>query len=255
MVAAIENETGRYDVNTRRHERSRAFVAGNGLPARLLKRTLRQVGATVEVGRCATPPEASVNGYPDVVFATPDIGVDAVECVSTWSRVDGIAVIAFQNADVAERLELFDAGADDVWPVDISPEEAGARLRAVLRRVGRDRRLELTDGERVVSITRNDLMVDGASIRMTRIRHHLLFVLAENHPHTTGHDELIEKVWGYQVVGDEPGFVQTQVSRLRRELDRAGLPDLVRTARGVGYGLCGQFTRSPLGASGSSLGS
>ena len=55
MVAAIENETGRYDVNTRRHERSRAFVAGNGLPARLLKRTLRQVGATVEVGRCATP--------------------------------------------------------------------------------------------------------------------------------------------------------------------------------------------------------
>ena len=68
------------------------------------------------------------------------------------------------------------------------------------------------------------------------------------------HDELIEKVWGYQVVGDEPGFVQTQVSRLRRELDRAGLPDLVRTARGVGYGLCGQFTRSLLGASGSSLG-
>lgn len=243
MFATIENGTSRSEANTRPSERSKAFVAGNGLPARLLRRTLRHIGASVEIGRCTTPPEASAGGYPDVVFATQDLGVDPVECISTWSRVDGIAVIAFQNTEVADRLELFDAGADDVWPLDITAEEAGARLRALLRRIGRDRRLELTDGERVVSITRNDLMVDGQPIRMTRIRHHLLFVLAENHPHTTGHDELIEKVWGYQVVGDEPGFVQTQVSRLRRELDHAGLGDLVRTARGVGYGVCPQFTR------------
>lgn len=246
MIGAIEPEPGRYDADTRALEHAKAYIAGAGLPSRLLRRTLRQVGATVEVGRYTTPPEASVNGYPDVVFATQDAGIDALECVSTWSRVDGIAVVAFQHTEVADRLELFDAGADDVWSMDITPEEAGARLRALLRRIGRDRRLELTDGRRVVSVTRNDLMVDGAPIRMTRIRHHLLFVLAENHPHTTGHDELIEKVWGYQVIGDEPGFVQTQISRLRRELDRANLPELVRTARGVGYGLCPQFTRSPL---------
>ncbi|MGE3961701.1 MAG: winged helix-turn-helix domain-containing protein [Dehalococcoidia bacterium] len=227
-------------------ERARVYIAGNGVPARLLRRTLRQVGANVELGRGALPPDAPGSGYPEVVFTTQDGELDPEACIAAWSRVDGIAVIAFQTTEVSDRLRFFDAGADDVWALDITPEEAGARLRAVLRRLGPHRRLDLTDGQRAVAITRNDLMVEGVSIRMTRIRHHLLFVLAENHPHTTGHDELIEKVWGYQVVGDEPGFVQTQVSRLRRELDQAGLPDFVRTARGVGYGICPEFVRPAL---------
>ncbi|MCK9495678.1 MAG: winged helix-turn-helix domain-containing protein [Dehalococcoidia bacterium] len=222
-------------------DRVRSYIAGAGLPARLLRRTLRQVGVAVEVGRTAVPPELSASGYPDAFFATEDIDLDTLACIRAWSRLDGIAVIAFQQTEVADRLQLFDAGADDVWSLDITPEEAGARLRALLRRIGRDRRLELGNGIQHVSITRNDLMVDERPIRMTRIRHHLLYVLAENHPRTTGHDELIEKVWGYQVIGDEPGFVQTQVSRLRRELDEAGVPDLVRTARGVGYGICQDF--------------
>src|SRR3546814_11271301 len=100
--------------------------------------------------------------------------------------MDGVAVIAFQASEVEDRLRLFDAGADDIWSLDITPEEAGARLRALLRRIGRDRRLELTDGSHQISVTRNDLLVDERSIRMTRFRHHLLYVLAENHPRTTG---------------------------------------------------------------------
>jgi|GEM_PF-1897032 len=234
-------------------ERVRAYVAGAGVPARLLRRTLRRIGCGVEVGRSALPPEVSGGGYPDVFFAADEQSADALDCIRAWSRVDGVAVIAFQATEVVERLRLFDAGADDVWPLDIAPEEAAARLRAMLRRIGRDHRVELFSDDRQVVITRNDLMVDGRSVRMTRIRHHLLYVLAENHPRTTGHDELIEKVWGYQVVGDEPGFVQTQVSRLRRELEDAGLPGLIRTARGVGYGIGAEFAHLGLVATNSAV--
>lgn len=222
-------------------ERVRAYIAGTGVPGRLLRRTLRRIGCGVEVGRAALPPQMSASTYPDVFFVVDEPDVDVLACIRAWSRVDGVAVIAFDAADVVERLRLFDAGADDVWALDIAPEEAAARLRAMLRRIGHDHRLELISSDREVMITRNDLMVDGRSVRMTRIRHHLLYVLVENHPRTTTHDELIEKVWGYQVVGDEPGFVQTQVSRLRRELEGVGLPDLIRTARGVGYGVSPRF--------------
>lgn len=236
-------------------ERVRAYVAGTGVPARLLRRTLRRIGCGVEVGRSSFPPEMSGGAYPDVFFVADEPDAEALDCIRAWSRVDGVAVIAFQATEVIERLRLFDAGADDVWPLDIAPEEVAARLRALLRRIGRDHRVELFSAERQVVITRNDLMVDGRSVRMTRIRHHLLYVLAENHPRTTGHDELIEKVWGYQVIGDEPGFVQTQVSRLRRELEDAGLSGLIRTARGVGYGIGPEFAHLGLVARNSAPGS
>lgn len=222
----------------------RAQIAGASLAARILQRTLRQAGVVAEVGAGGTPLEVSAAGYPDAFLVTDDPQTDALASVAAWSRRDGVAVVAFGAFELPARLALFDAGADDVWAVDLRPEEAVARLHAILRRMGRESRIELTDGAYHLAITRNDLMVDGRSIRMTRIRHHLLFILAENHPGTTRHDELIEQVWGYQVIGgDEPGFIQTQVSRLRRELAQAGLGELVRTARGVGYGISPRFSR------------
>lgn len=109
--------------------------------------------------------------------------------------------------------------------------------------MGRRRVPTLPDGRHSVAISRSDVSVDGTPIRLARLRHHLLYVLAAGHPQTAGHQELIHKVWGYDIEVDAQGFVQTQVSRLRGNLGEVGLLDLVRTNRGVGYGISPSYSR------------
>src|SRR5690606_32036979 len=66
-------------------DRMKAYIAGAGVPARLLRRTLRQVGCSVEVGRLSVPSEVGGSAYPDAFFITEALDADAAASVHAWS--------------------------------------------------------------------------------------------------------------------------------------------------------------------------
>ena len=139
----------------------------------------------------------------------------------------------FRSEDLDKLLGLR-LGADDYIVKPFSPLEVVARVRAVLRR---------TAQQPVVSVVRvGDLEVDpvamvalvsGVRLDLTLTEFKLLETLCRHTNRTFTRTELLEVA-----VPDSDALervVDAHLANLRKKLERAGLPNLLETVRGVGY--------------------
>ncbi|GAA4054123.1 response regulator transcription factor [Nonomuraea soli] len=137
---------------------------------------------------------------------------------------------------VYDEAEALDTGADDYLAKPFSYVVLLARLRALVRRGGR---------ERPVSITVGDLVIDPAGIRchrgeteisLTPKEFAVLHGLARRAGEVVSKSELLAQAWDFSYDGD-PNIVEVYISALRRKIDQPfGRTSLV-TVRGAGYRL------------------
>ena len=177
----------------------------------------------------------------DIMLPGKD-GLDVLREIRKSSAVPVIMLTARESeVDKVVGLEL---GADDYLTKPFSPRELVARVKAVLRRS----RPQEEAGEAV--ITRGDLTVDAGrrrvevkglgEVELTAKEFDLLYVLAANPGIVLKRDRLMEKVWGYEYVGDTR-TVDVYIRHLREKLnDEADNPRFIETVRGVGYRFKGE---------------
>jgi DNA-binding response OmpR family regulator len=153
---------------------------------------------------------------------------------STGDKVPIILLTA--KDDVSDRVTGLDAGADDYVVKPFSIEELLARIRASLRRtqdvdpdvlVFED--LSLNRGTREVSRK-------GRSIELTAKEFDLLEYLISHPRQVITRDQILEKVWGYDFMGDS-NIIEVYVRYLRLKLEAEGEKRLIQTIRGVGYAI------------------
>ena len=132
-------------------------------------------------------------------------------------------------------------GADDYVVKPFSPQELVSRVRAVMRRLGReqpfesenDRALEfdgLTINPRSRVVTVNNLPVE-----LTAKEFDMLYLLAQHPRQVFTREQLLERVWGGAQYID-PGTVTVHVRRLREKIeDDPSKPMRLLTVWGVGY--------------------
>jgi len=141
-----------------------------------------------------------------------------------------------EEADKVTGLEL---GADDYITKPFSMRELLARVRANIRRSAME---EPKAPEELISIgplqidCRNfDVRRDGVSVSLTTREFDLLKFLAAAPGEVFSREELMEKVWNYDYVGDVR-TVDVAVRRLREKLERdPAEPEYILTKRGKGY--------------------
>lgn len=140
----------------------------------------------------------------------------------------------------ADRIAGLELGADDYVVKPFSPQELVSRVRAVMRRLGREQAeaeperalsfdgLSIDPRSRVVN-------VDGAEIELTAKEFDMLYLLARHPRQVFTREQLLDRVWGGAQYID-PGTVTVHVRRLREklELDPAH-PTRLMTVWGVGY--------------------
>lgn len=139
--------------------------------------------------------------------------------------------------DERDRVAGLELGADDYVVKPFSPREVAARVRSVLRRVGRpDLPSTIEFGEVFIDVERRIVQRDGDDIELTRLEFELLVFMASNPGRVVSRDEALRTVWDSSPEWQDPATVTVHVRRLRQKLERdPSEPEHLLTAYGVGY--------------------
>lgn len=186
---------------------------------------------------------------PDVVLLDvimPEMtGMEVMRRIREQMNIPVIMVTAKDSdQDKVRGLEL---GADDYIVKPFSPEELGARIRAVLRRAVGNQNTERVIHVQNVEIDLNRRLVsrDGEVVSLTRTEWLLLQYLAANAGKVMLNAELLSKVWGPEY-HDDVQYLRVWVSRLRRKLEpNPNEPMIIKTMQGIGYMLDAEPAISP----------
>ncbi len=147
-------------------------------------------------------------------------------------------IIISAKGETFDKVLGLELGADDylVKPFDI--KELTARVKAVLRRSST--REVPSDSEVVkfenieISRQKYELKLNGKSVDVPPKELDLLYFLASNYNRVFSRDQLLDKVWGFDYLGDSR-TVDVHVKRLREKLDGVSDKWLLKTVWGVGY--------------------
>ena len=161
-----------------------------------------------------------------------------------------IILVTAKDSD-SDKVRGLELGADDYIVKPFSPEELGARIRAVLRRsTGAQSAERVVRAANVeIDLDRRLVTRDGDPVTLTRTEWLLLQHLAANVGKVLMNAELLSKVWGPEY-RDDVQYLRVWVSRLRAKLEpEPAEPVIIKTRQGIGYFLDGQ--PAPVAASAS----
>ncbi len=162
--------------------------------------------------------------------------------LTRWLREQSNVPIIILTArrEEIDRIAGLEMGADDYVVKPFSPQELVSRVRAVLRRLGREQ--AETESEREVSF--EGLSIDprsrvvkvmGDEVDLTAKEFDMLYLLARHPRQVFTREQLLDRVWGGAQYID-PGTVTVHVRRLREKLENdPSHPMRLLTVWGVGY--------------------
>ncbi|MDJ0619426.1 MAG: response regulator transcription factor [Calothrix sp. MO_192.B10] len=151
---------------------------------------------------------------------------------ATGSKIPIILLTA--KDEVESRVAGLDAGADDYVIKPFSMEELLARIRAHLRRTWKDNRDLLQFEDLSLNCDSREVFRGTRAIELTAKEFDLLEYLMSNPRQVFTREQILERVWGYDFVGDY-NVIEVYIRYLRVKLEENNEKRLIHTIRGVGY--------------------
>ncbi len=163
-------------------------------------------------------------------------GLSGVEiCRRLRDTGDKVPIILLTAKDeVSDRVTGLDAGADDYLVKPFSIEELLARVRAALRRHQEQASDRLQFADLLLDRSSREVRRGQRAIELTAKEFDLLDYLLAHPKQVLTRDQILERVWGYDFMGDS-NIIEVYVRYLRLKLEAEGEPRLIQTVRGVGY--------------------
>jgi two-component system response regulator MprA len=206
--------------------------------SRALDRGLRRESYVVDLARTGEEAleRASPGEHDAIVLDLMLPGIDGFAvCRSLRARNVGAPVLMLTaRADVSDRIQGLDAGADDYLVKPFDFDELLARLRALLRRSLPGVSAVVLVGRLRLDPASHTVTCDERRTELTAREYAVLEVLVQNVGRVVSRRELLERVWG-QHDDASANVVDVYVGYLRRKLEPASGPRLIRTVRGVGF--------------------
>lgn len=184
---------------------------------------------------------------PDLILLDIGLpGMDGLDALRHFESRIGVPVIFLtaRRRELDEVLGL-ELGADDYITKPFDKDVLLARIKSVLRRFAQSEQSIAADtekgplvvGDMAIDTAAHSVTVAGQPLELTPLEFDLLHVLAENAGHVLSVDDLLDRVWGQEYVG-QPQVVYVHIHWLRERLEKdPQTPRRIVTVRGVGYKL------------------
>lgn len=170
-------------------------------------------------------------------------GINGYE-VAKKARLKGITtpiLMLTAKAELDDKVEGLDSGADDYLTKPFMTKELLARLRALGRRMQNSADGVLGYGD--ITLDTNTLTLsctaNGQSVRLSEKEYKILEYLIANSSQILTREQLAMKIWGFESDA-EYNNVEVYISFTRRKLTFVGAKTEIKAVRGIGYELrCG----------------
>lgn len=174
---------------------------------------------------------------PDLIVL--DVMMPGMDGMETCDKIRNIpelsnVIIAFLTARSEDYSQIagFEAGADDYITKPVKPKLFISRVKALLRRISREENNEkcLDFGDLRIDIEKYEVLKNNKKIVLPRKEFELLSLLASKPNKVFTREEILDMVWGSDVVvGGRT--IDVHVRKLREKLG----DDIISTIKGVGY--------------------
>lgn len=169
-------------------------------------------------------------------------GVDGFDiCKRVREKKDMPIIMVSSKNDDIDKIRGLSMGADDYITKPFSPSELVARVKAHLSRYSRLVGSNANDNECIeirgikIDKTARRVFVDGEEKMFTTKEFDLLTFLAQNPNHVFTKEELFQKIWGMESVGDV-ATVTVHIKKIREKVESdTSKPQYIETIWGVGY--------------------
>jgi len=174
-------------------------------------------------------------GTEDYSAAILDIGLpklDGLSVLRNWrnEQVNMPVILLSAKSKWTERVAGIDAGADDYLVKPFHMEELVARLRALLRRTGSEKKTQIVAGNLMLDTKQMQVFVDSFPVNVTPLEFRLLSFLIHEPGRVFSQEELAANIY-FQDQEPDSNALEVLVGRLRRKLKA----DILKTRRGFGY--------------------
>lgn len=164
--------------------------------------------------------------------------INGLEVLRRVRKFSDIPIIMLTARDaVMDKVSGLDTGADDYITKPFAIEELLARIRTTLKKrvvtVKKDEGI-ISCGLLTLDEMKHKVMYDSTEVELTNREFTLLKILMENKNIVLTRDVLIEKVCGYNYVG-ETNVIDVYIRYLRTKIDDVFKVKIINTVRGVGY--------------------
>ena len=161
-------------------------------------------------------------------------GYEAYQKIREMKNIPALMLSA--KGEEYDKLQGFELGIDDYVVKPFSIKELMARVKVIMQR--HEKREEKVRGEiyefpgLTVNVSAREVLVDGKRLELRPKEYDLLFFLVCNRGIVFSRDALLEKVWGFDFMGDDR-TVDAQIKMLRHAL--GNYRTYIVTYRGAGY--------------------
>ena len=179
---------------------------------------------------------ASSGGYDAVILDVMMPKLNGVEVLRRL-RAEGFSapvMMLTAKAEKDDRVEGFDAGADDYLPKPFAPDELLSRVRALLRRAGAYTPTVLRFGGLTLDCSAGLLSCGTESVRLSGREFQVMELLMRSPRQLFSADKIMERVWGWDSDA-EISVVWVHISNLRAKLAKVSPTEYIKTVWGIGF--------------------
>lgn len=184
----------------------------------------------------------AVSYSPDVVLLDLGLedmdGIEVIKAIRQFSNIP-IIVVSAREQD-RDKVEVFDAGADDYLTKPFSIVELLARVRVAFRhsqvevQQKDDVKSTFEVDKLLIDFDKRKVIVDDIEVHLTPIEYNILSLLAKHHGKVLTHNFIIKEIWG-SVIGNETKSLRVFMATLRRKIEKQPAnPRYIITEVGVG---------------------